>query len=92
MLIGLHNCIDRENGSSERTEMNMDHKDADKEPKRKQSEAFSETSHPKKLLKDSQGKKQPSPGEHSGGKQSKRDRVDYNVLVPPKSQSKKRGG
>lgn len=92
-LICLHNCIDRENGSSEGTEMNMGHSDADKELKRKQqAEASSETNHPEKLQKDGQGNKQPSSGKKSARKQSKRDRIDYNVLVPPKSHSKKRGG
>ncbi|XP_021861656.2 uncharacterized protein [Spinacia oleracea] len=83
----------RENGTQEElTEMNMGDDNGDRELKRKESEALSQKSHPKKLQKDSKGKKQPSPSENSSGKQSKRDKLDYNVLVPPKSQSKRRGG
>lgn len=80
------------NGASEHTETDMGNNDADVELKRKQPETSSQKSHPKKLQKDGQGKKQPSPSENSSRKQSKRDKLDYNVLVPPKSQSKTRGG
>ncbi|KAL2898946.1 M-phase phosphoprotein 6 [Bienertia sinuspersici] len=87
--------IGRENGASEHTEMNMDQNNADGEQlKRKQSEGSSQKNHRKKLQKDAQGNKQASPNENSSRNQPKpkRDKLDYNVLVPPKSQSKRKGG
>uniref|UniRef100_A0A803LCF8 M-phase phosphoprotein 6 n=1 Tax=Chenopodium quinoa TaxID=63459 RepID=A0A803LCF8_CHEQI len=83
--------LDRENDTSDRTEMNKGTIDVDEELKRKQPETLSKKNKPKKLQKDGQGNKQPSPSENSSHKQSKRDKLDYNVLVPPKSQSKRRG-
>ncbi|KMT05216.1 hypothetical protein BVRB_7g173600 isoform A [Beta vulgaris subsp. vulgaris] len=84
--------IGRENGASEHIDMNVGNNNADAELKRKQSEVFSPKGNPKRLQKDGQGNKQPSPSDNSSRKQSKRDKLDYNVLVPPKSRSKKRGG
>lgn len=91
-VMNWYACIDRENGASEHIDMNVGNNNADAELKRKQSEVFSPKGNPKKLQKDGQGNKQPSPSDNSSRKQSKRDKLDYNVLVPPKSRSKKRGG
>ncbi|KAH9626588.1 hypothetical protein KSS87_005439, partial [Heliosperma pusillum] len=57
------------------------------ELKRKQPKEFSQTSHPKKQQKQSQGYKQPSPSDNrSSHNQPKREKLDFNVLVPQKSQ------
>ncbi|CAO2840705.1 unnamed protein product [Amaranthus hypochondriacus] len=81
----------RENGESKHTEMNTGENDADGELKRKQTGESSQKKRPK-LKKDSQGNKQPSSSENGSRKQSKRDKLDYNVLVRPKSQNKHNGG
>lgn len=80
--------FDRGNGPLEPSD--MDTGNSDGELKRKQPEAGSQTSHPKKLQKKTQVKNQPSPSENrSSQKQSKRDKLNWNVLMPPKSQSRK---
>lgn len=71
--------------------MNTGENDADGELKRKQTGESSQKKRPK-LKKDSQGNKQPSSSENGSRKQSKRDKLDYNVLVRPKSQNKHNGG
>ncbi|XP_074267985.1 uncharacterized protein LOC141591524 [Silene latifolia] len=84
--------FDRKKKPSENTNMDMSNEESNGELKRKQSKEFSETSHPKKLQKQSQGNMQPSSSDNRNfHKQPKRDKLDFNVLVPQKSQGKKKG-
>ncbi|KAL9238757.1 hypothetical protein vseg_013137 [Gypsophila vaccaria] len=83
---------ERKNKPSESTGMDLGDNDADGERKRKQPKDISQTSHPKKLQKNSLGNNQRSSTVNgSSHKQPKRDKLDFNVLVPQKSSSKKKG-
>ncbi|KAK9755256.1 hypothetical protein RND81_01G013100 [Saponaria officinalis] len=85
--------IDRKKKSSESTtSMDLGDNNGDGERKRKQPKDIAQTSNPKKQQKNSQGNKQHSSSVNgSSNTQPKRDKLDFNVLVPPKSQSKRKG-
>ncbi|RVW66038.1 hypothetical protein CK203_007430 [Vitis vinifera] len=58
--------------------------------KRKQPEEVSESQRPSKSPKDDQGARKSSPNNSRGShKQSKHEKLDWNVLRPPKSQNKR---
>ncbi|KAL8159327.1 hypothetical protein V2J09_000864 [Rumex salicifolius] len=72
------------------TEMGMHSGITDGELKRKQAEAATEVLHPNKLKKNGNGDPEPSSGRKmNSNKQSKREKLDWNVLRPAKGQSKK---
>ncbi|KAH9609759.1 hypothetical protein KSS87_012749 [Heliosperma pusillum] len=74
------------------SDMELDDNYLNGEHKRKQPKAVSQKSHPKKLQKNGQGNKQPFPNDdRSSHKQPKRDKLDFNVLVPQKSHNKRKG-
>ncbi|KAK9279282.1 hypothetical protein L1049_012961 [Liquidambar formosana] len=84
----------RENGSSLDGAENLDEDrpncNANGELKRKQPEVVSETQYPNKSPKNSQGNQQSSPNNSKGSfKQPNRDKLDWSVLRPPKSQNKR---
>ncbi|GAB4824429.1 hypothetical protein Ancab_007314 [Ancistrocladus abbreviatus] len=79
-----------QNGS-ETTEVGMPDSDGDGELKRKQAPVASEMHHQNKLHKNVEGDPQSSSHEsRSSSKKQKREKLDWNILRPPKSQSKKR--
>ncbi|XP_057956699.1 uncharacterized protein LOC131149920 [Malania oleifera] len=84
---------DRENGYSGDGggSLNVDStNNGDGDLKRKQSEVVSQTPYPNKSHKNVQGNQQPSPNSSGGThKQSKREKLDWSVLRPPKCQSKR---
>ncbi|KAK0603853.1 hypothetical protein LWI29_009389 [Acer saccharum] len=83
----------RENGSledGECSEADKLHPEANGDHKRKQSEVVSEPQYPKKSPKNVQGGQQSSPSNHKGTfKQPKNEKLDWNVLRPPKFSNKK---
>lgn len=72
--------------------MNVDKPNCDSngDLKRKQPEEVSESQRPSKSPKDDQGARKSSPNNSRGShKQSKHEKLDWNVLRPPKSQNKR---
>ncbi|KAI3450371.1 hypothetical protein Pfo_007036 [Paulownia fortunei] len=84
-----------ENGSSQyrldNLESNVSSSDAYGDIKRKQAEVASEAHYPNKSRKNDKDNQDSTPtSSHSSQKQHKREKLDWNVLRPPKYQSKNR--
>ncbi|KAL3829109.1 hypothetical protein ACJIZ3_017911 [Penstemon smallii] len=85
----------RENGSSEDRlddlELDASNNDANMDLKRKQADVELEATNQNKSKKSFQGNHRSSPSSsHSSQKKHKREKVDWNVLRPPKYPSKKK--
>lgn len=83
----------RENGSagdgSESLRLDSDNSDAIGDLKRKKPEVVSETEYPNKSPKNIHGDQDSSSSKSSSDKQRKHEKLDWNVLRPPKSQRKR---
>uniref|UniRef100_A0A5B6ZN32 M-phase phosphoprotein 6 n=1 Tax=Davidia involucrata TaxID=16924 RepID=A0A5B6ZN32_DAVIN len=84
---------DRENGStedgSESLKLDNFNSDANGDLKRKQPEVVPDILHPNKTQKNVQGNQESSPKNSRGSrKQTKREKLDWSVLRPPKCQDK----
>lgn len=82
----------RDNGSArdgtESLKLERDDDDASEDHKRKVTEVISEVPYPNKTPKKSQGHQDSTSSSRSSHKQHKREKLDWNVLRPPKPQKK----
>ncbi|XP_034687309.1 uncharacterized protein LOC117915742 isoform X1 [Vitis riparia] len=86
------NCRENRSSLDGEESMNVDKPNCDSngDLKRKQPEEVSESRRPSKSPKDDQGARKSSPNNSRGShKQSKHEKLDWNVLRPPKSQNKR---
>lgn len=94
-LLRLTFPLCRENGSpqcgSDNVELDTSSNDSNGNGKRKQHEVGTEPEHPNKSRKSNHDNQDPNASRsRSSQKLNKREKLDWNVLLPPKSQSKKR--
>lgn len=83
----------RENGSArdgtESSKLDRNDSDASEDLKRKQAEVISEIPYPNKLAKNIEGDQDSTSSSRSSHKKHKREKLDWNVLRPPKAQNKR---
>lgn len=83
----------RENGyaqdGSESSQLDRNNGDANGDLKRKQAEVISEIPYPNKLPKNIEGDQDSTSSSRSSHKKHKREKLDWNVLRPPKAQNKR---
>lgn len=83
----------RDNGSalggSETPKIDKNYSDANEDLKRKQAEVVTEVSYPNKSPKKNQGDQASTPRGRTSCKLQKREKLDWNVLRPPKPQSRR---
>ncbi|KAK2996057.1 hypothetical protein RJ640_022174 [Escallonia rubra] len=89
LLSGINGC--RENGSSQDGSENLKQGHTNGDLKRKPGAAVAEIRYPNKSQKIDQGMQHSSSNNSSSQKQPKRDKLDFNVLRPSKSQNKRVG-